>query len=123
MSTKEEEFTQRELALNQGMRWLLEHEILNSRVVQEAIWWNITMQSKAIADTEPLIDQYKKKMLVYIKLKWWGFLINKKNLSEKIMDVIHQALPQYEVRVVYNREILNKARLLVEKYYGADEID
>ena len=123
MSDDDSQFNDRELALNGGMRWLLEHEVLNSRNVQEAIWWNIAMQSNAISDTEPLIDQYQKKMLVYVKLKWWGFLINKKDLSDRIMDVIHQALPQYTVRVIYDRKTLDRARELVERIYGAEEID
>lgn len=113
----------RDSSLNSGMRWLFEHELLGSAAAQEAIWWNVALQSTAIKNTEPLIDQFNKKMLIYVELKWWGFLKNKKNLSENIINVLQQALPAYSFRVVFDRHTLDKAKELLEKIYGKDSIE
>ena len=111
-------YSERDLTLNQSMRWLFEHELLGSTQAQQAIYLNILNQSRAIKDTETLVDQYNKKMLIYLELKWWAFAVNKRDLAEKVMDVIQQALPAFGLRVVFDRTIFEKASLLLQEKTG-----
>lgn len=118
MSKKKTNYTARDLTLNDSVRWLFEHELLGSQQAQQALYFNIVNQSSAIKDTETLIDQYQKKMLIYVELKWWAFMTNKRDLAEQIMDVVQQALPAYGLRVIFNLQTFEKAKKLLEENTG-----
>lgn len=91
-------------------RWLFEMSFLNNDYVKTALYANIFNASKFIADVEVLADQYNRRMLIYLKLTFWGeFLKRRKSVSTKVIDIISDALPTYELRVIYDRGLFEKA--------------
>lgn len=105
----------RETALNKGISWLFEHEILGAKAAQDALWLNIYAQSTRITDVKLVIDQMHKKMLIYLELSFWGkYFSNKKLIADSVMDVCSDVLPTYQMRVVYDKDIYEKARKIID---------
>lgn len=91
-------------------RWLFEMNFLNNDYIKSALIANIYVQSRFIKNTEILVDQHNKRMLILIELSYIGNLFkNKKKLGRDVEEIIKDALPSYNLRVVYDRPLFEKA--------------
>ena len=95
-------------------RWLLEMNLLNNDYVKAALLTNIYVLSSSIKDVELLVDQHNKRMLIYIEFSFFGRLFqNKSKLSSNVEMLIKDALPNYELRVIYDKVLFEKAIMLL----------
>jgi hypothetical protein len=101
--------------ISEGIAFLLEMEQVNSVPVQNAIILNILKLSGHIKEAEIVADQDQRKMLIFLRLGWWGNLWHKREIAEDVISMLRSALPSFEFRVIYDPEILEKARVLAEK--------
>lgn len=91
-------------------RWLLEMNFLNNGYVKNAIYANVYNASSYIVDAELLVDQYNKRMLIYLKLSFFGRLFRKEDdVDREVITVLKDALPEYEMRVIYDKNLFQKA--------------
>lgn len=96
-----------------GVKWLAEMELLENPQLLNTLKLNILMISKGIKDVE-ILSLYlygKKDMLIWLDLKWWGYFKERK-LKEEAETVISTILPEFNIRVITNYEIM---RLAVKK--------
>jgi hypothetical protein len=95
--------------LAEGTKWLLEMEILNNPQVENTILLNIYRVSPFIKHVQLVCDMYQKKLLVYLELSWFGRTFLKVSISNAVIDTLKQALSSFQVRVIYDKQILDKS--------------
>lgn len=101
---------QRRLIASEGTQWLLNLGLIDNPFMKNALIFNILKVSNRIKNTELFIDTTNKKMLIYLEIDWWARLTRqKRSLAEEVFEMLSEALPGYEFRVVYNKAILEKA--------------
>ena len=96
-----------------ALGWLVEHELVNSPSLLNAMILNVYKLSKGITDVQFVIDAPSKKLLIYLEVTRWTRWFHLKDTEQAAMEVLDQALPSYKKRVVFDRSILNKAIELV----------
>ena len=95
-------------------RWLFEMNFLNNGYVKNALYANVYNASPAIKDAEILVDQHNRRMLIFLKLTFIGRLFRQKaNTTANVELILKDALPEYEFRVVYDKELFDKATRLL----------
>jgi hypothetical protein len=99
----------------EGMKWLVELELLNHPQVINTIRFNILMASKRIKEVELLIYRENKAMLVLLDLSWLGRTFYKKRIFEDVQEVLTQLLPSFRFRITDNPEIMELAVEKVKK--------
>lgn len=97
-----------------ALKWLLEMEVVSDPNVLNSIILNIYRLSKTINDVQFVTDIKQKKILVYIELSWFGRKFKQKSIFEACQNMLNDALPSYRKRIVFDREILDKAIKLVK---------
>ena len=100
-----------------ALRWLLEMEIVSDPNVFNGLILNLFRISKKIKDIEIVTDTRDKKLLIYVDLQLnrWFKDRQKERIQHMIENIVSDALPSYERRVVFDRNILEKALELVSK--------
>lgn len=93
----------------EALNWVLEMELVSDPNFINAILLNIFKITPRIKDVEIISDSVNKKMLVWLKLDWWGRKFNQVKIQETVDSMLNQALPSYKFRVIYNRELFEKA--------------
>jgi hypothetical protein len=124
--------------LGQGVEWLLKIGYLESPDVQIALTANIYRVSERIEDASLVADTEQQKLLVYLKLspipeprlynKVFSFIRNifgmertgiddltQEEVGSLVADMIHQVLPDYELRVIFDHALYLKAKDMSEK--------
>lgn len=100
----------------EGLKWLVEMEMLHHPQLLNTIKLNILMVSKHIKEVELLIYRENKSILVLVELSWWGRRPwMKRRLFSETSDILLQILPTFEFRVTDNPAIMNAAIELVKK--------
>lgn len=105
----------REKLMSEATKWLLEMEHVNNPQIKNSIVLNICNVSPSIKDVDLLIDTNSKSLLIWVKLSWFGLKFRKDVICKTVLEIISQALPSFRIRVVTEREIFDKALLLVKK--------
>lgn len=95
--------------MSEGTRWLLEMEVLNIDHMKNALVLNIYKVSDSIEECELLIDENAKKMLVYLKLRGFGRMFRKREISQAVLNILQEALPSFEFRVTLDAVLFQKA--------------
>lgn len=98
----------------EALKWLIDLEITEDSSVLNSIILNIYRMSKGIKDVQLVIDVRKKKLLVFIELRWWEYRFHKQSIINQIAEMIDEILPSYEKRVTLDRDILTKSIELVK---------
>lgn len=99
----------------EGMKWLMELELLNHPQALNTIKFNIMMTSNRITEVELLIYRENKSMLVLLDLTWIGRKFFKKKIFAEVQDILNQLLPSFNFRVTDNPEIMKLAIERVKK--------
>jgi len=101
--------TDEQRAKTEALSWLLEMEAIHNPIVQNSFIANILRVSHKIVDVQLVTDVHKKKLLIYLQLTWWGNRFNRKVIAEQVANIIHEVMPNLEIRVTYSLDILNKS--------------
>lgn len=99
----------------EGMKWLLELELLNHPQAVNTLKFNIMMTSNRIKEVELLIYRDNRSMLVLLDLTWIGRKFFKKRIFGEVQDILNQLLPSFNLRVTDNPEIMKLAVERVKK--------
>jgi hypothetical protein len=98
-----------------GIKWLMELELLNSPQAINQLKMNILVVSKKIKEVELLIYRENKTMLVLLDLTWMGRKFSKGRIFAEVQDVLSQLLPSFRIRVIDDPKIMQLAVDLVNK--------
>ena len=99
----------------EGMKWLVEMELLNHPQVINTIRFNILMVSKHIKEVELLMYRENKTMLVLLDMSWIGRKFLKTGILAEVEDVLTQLLPSFRFRVTQDPKIMELAVAKVKK--------
>jgi hypothetical protein len=96
--------------IKHSAKWLFEEGFVNNDYVKSALVLNIYNASQFITDVEILIDVNNKRMLVYLELSLFGkFLYKKKRIARDVKEILLDALPSWETRTIYEKDLFEKA--------------
>lgn len=90
----------------EGMKWLMEMELLDDPQAINTIKLNILALSRNIKEVELLIYRDQKSMLVLLDLSWIGRKFFKKRIFGEVYDILQQLLPTFRFRVVDDPKIM-----------------
>lgn len=93
----------------EGMKWLLELELLNHPQAINTIKFNILMTSNRIKEVEILTMRENKTMLVLLDLTWIGRKFFKTRIFSEVEEILTQLLPSFRFRVIDDPEIMKLA--------------
>jgi len=99
----------------EGIKWIMEMELLNHPQAINTIKFNILMVSKRIKEVELLIYRENKSMLVLLELSWFGRKFRKKQIFTEVHEVLSQLLPSFRFRVIDDPKIMQMAIERVQK--------
>lgn len=99
----------------EGMKWIVELELLNNPQVINTLKMNILMVSKRIKEVELLIYRENRSMLVLLDLTWIGRTFFLKQISMEVQDILTQLLPSFRFRVTQDPKIMEMAVNLVKQ--------
>lgn len=99
----------------EGMKWLMELELLNDPQAINNIKLNIMITSNRIKEVELLIYRENRSMLVLLDLTWIGRKFFKQRIFAEVQDILTQMLPSFQFRVTDNPEIMKLAIERVKK--------
>lgn len=98
----------------EATKWLMQMGQLDRPEVRDALLINVFASSEKIRDVEFLIDMETQQLLIYLELKRWpNFFrrkINRDEVAQQVLDIIQDAVPVFDIRIVYNKAILEKAK-------------
>lgn len=101
---------------SQALGWLLELEVVNDPNVSNSLILNIYKVSNRIFDVELLIDNINKKVLIYLKLDYWGKIFKLENhVAKKVDGMILEVLPSFKTRVIYDKKLFEKAQEIAKR--------
>lgn len=107
-----------------ALSWLYEMEVLQSPVIMTNLKENILLAHENIKDSEILIFQEHKQILIYLEIDWKAKLFKKhKEISSKVEDIITTLLPSFKNRVVFDKNILTLALKKAKEIYGGSNED
>lgn len=123
---------QREAHLAQGIEWLMKMGFIDSPDVQMALTANIYAISEKIEEVALVADTERQKLLAFIRLRKLRihnkiFMLiknlfssrsgelNEEDVGTLAVERLHQVLPDYDIRIVFNPEIYKKSKELAEK--------
>ena len=98
-----------------ALKWLLEMEAINDPNVLNSLLLNVHRLSDRIEDVEFVTDSNSKRLLVYldVNLGYWKKEQRSKRIQDLVENMLNDALPSYTKRIVFDRDILEKALTLV----------
>jgi hypothetical protein len=96
-----------------ALGWLLEMELVQNPTVLNSIILNIFKTVRSLKDAEFVVDTKEKKILVYLELSRWDMWFHKNEISDKVMELLDQALPTFKKRIIHDKSILEKAIKIV----------
>ena len=105
----------RESTISEGLKWLLELEMLQDPNVHNAIILNIFKVSRHIKDVQLVIDSDRKRMLVYIEVSRIGRWFYLKNIFMEVESMLKDTLPSYVFRITNDSKVLQRAIELTSK--------
>jgi hypothetical protein len=93
----------------EGLKWLIEAELLQDPQAINNIKFNILMVSPSIKEAELLIYRENKTMLVLLELTWFGRKFRKQRIFPEVQDILTQLLPSFRFRITENPKIMEMA--------------
>lgn len=90
----------------EGIKWLMEMELLNDPQAINTVKLNVMMASNRIKEVEILIHREKKSMLVLLELTWIGRKFLRKRIFGDVHDILSQLLPTFNFRVIDDPKIM-----------------
>ncbi len=104
-----------------ALSWLYEMEMLDSPVLRQNLYENIFMAHRGIKDCKVFITPsftHQRGILIWLKLKFWTRIFDKKIVYDLVASVVSTLLPSYRVRIVEDEYILQLAEKKLSNYYG-----
>jgi len=109
--------------------WLAEHNFLLSKPLLEAIYLNIKVTNpyhKSIKDVDFLIDEENRKLLIFVELNLPWYFLNprkkQKQFSYWILDSLEDFIPEFKVKVTYNKDqFYNLVKLIKGEPVGEEK--
>jgi hypothetical protein len=101
-----------------GLAWLLEMQLVNNPEVLNAIVLNLHKISWTIKTVELLMDYENFKMLIYVDLNWYGRKFKASKIEKQVYFMLKQVLPSYGIRVIYDKDLFEKAVSITKKIKG-----
>lgn len=93
----------------EGIKWLVELELLNHPQVVNTIRFNIFNVSNRIREVELLIYRENRSMLVLLDLTWTGRKFFKRSIFTDVQDVLSHLLPSFRFRITDDPKIMQLA--------------
>lgn len=90
----------------EGIKWLMEMELLNDPQAINTVKLNVMMASDRIKEVEILIHRENKSMLVLLELTWVGRKFLRKRIFGDVHDILSQLLPTFQFRVIDDPKIM-----------------
>jgi len=104
-----------EIFVQNALSWFFENGIINKPVLN-TIYLNIFNFSTRIKDVEILVCENTKSMMIYIEFDWLCKLLKSyKKIIPDLLDELNKNLPQFRIRVVLERSLLEKAQEIAKK--------
>ena len=98
-----------------AIKWYLEFGILSDPQVRNHIVLNIYTVDPSIKDTQLVIDQERKRMMVHVDFHFWSSLFKKTRILNDVHIILHEMLPDFKIRVVNNKDLLEKSLEIAKK--------
>lgn len=94
-----------------SIKWLYDMELVTHPAVLQDLYVRVYGEDKRIVDADFLLDQNQRKMLVWIKLNWFGrlFKFAEKQSVTACLDRLQKVLPRYSFRVITDKNLFNTA--------------
>lgn len=99
----------------QAMSWLVEMEVVSNPNVLNAMVMNIAGAVKGVKDIQFVIDNQRKKLLIFVELKKWDEFFHKKRICEQLGEMFEQIFPSFEKRVTFDRVLLDRAIKIIKE--------
>jgi len=99
----------------EGMKWIMELQLLNQPQAINTLKFNILMVSNRIKEVELLIYRENQTMLILLDLTWIGRKFQKKQIFSDVQDIMQQLLPSFRFRVTDDPNIMKLAVERVQK--------
>jgi hypothetical protein len=97
----------------EAQAWLLEMELIQTPTLLNATILNIFKSVNGLDDAQFVIDTHEKKILIYLELSWFAKKFFKKKVARNVQELLDSALPNFKKRIIFDKEILNKALAIV----------
>jgi hypothetical protein len=101
-----------------ALAWMYHLEVLNDPIVQTNLKENILLADRRIKDCEVLVIQDYKSILIYLKINSFWKFFSAKIIETKVQLVISRLLPNYRLRIVTDKSILDLSLKKVRDFYG-----
>ena len=95
------------------VKWFLELGIIDDQVKNHLVL-NAYDVHKSIKDVQLILDQERKKLLVYVEISFWSGLFKKDEILNDVHLRIGEMLPSYGIRVTNELKIFKKALNLIK---------
>jgi len=94
----------------EALGWLLEMEVIDNPYVLNSIILNSFKNIKGLKDIQLLIDKPKKRVLVYLELKYLYKIFKENSIIQHTEEMLQQVLPSYRFRIITDLALFNKAQ-------------
>ncbi len=102
-----------------ALSWLYDMEILSSPTVLTNLRENILLSHKRIKNCEILIIEDRQDLMVFIEVTRLGLFFKKeKDIEYSVQQILNKMLPNFRKRIVFDKEVFDKAITSVKKHYG-----
>lgn len=106
-----------------ALKWLLEMDVVSDPNVLNGIILNLYRLSSSIKNIEIVTDMPQRKLLVYLELSWWGTKFRQRRIKELSENMLDDALPRFQKRVIFDKTILDRALAIVQGRENEQEND
>lgn len=100
---------------SEALGWLIEMERLQDPATLNALVLNTFKVDRGIKNTEFIVDEKAKKLLVFVELSWWARKFRARLIREQVESMLTEILPSYRLRVTSDAEILAKAKAIMAR--------
>lgn len=102
----------------EGIKWIMEMELLNHPQAINTIKLNILSISPGIKEVELLIHREQKSILILVQLSWFTRTFRKKQVFSEIYELMTQLIPSFKFRVTEDQKIMEMAVNRVKQALG-----
>jgi len=97
-----------------ALAWMREMEFIENDYFLNSLILNIR-KVPYVKHIEIITQKVSRQMLIYLELNWWGKTFKEAKIAEIVLNMMTEALPSYNFRVIYDKELLAKAEERIKK--------
>lgn len=103
----------------EAIKWLIDMDLLADPRVVHTIKANVLGGNPRVRELEYICTtEFDKQMLIWLDVSWWTNKFYRKGIILDVGEVLSNLLPEYKIRVVTDRKILEQAESLLTNYVG-----